>query len=113
MQNIANIIIASLSLVTATGIFIHDGRIDRAASTFRPISAKHSTDSGTAGASADAGLAGHPHTHPEKASRALKNFSYQSPSINPRENRSKKYMLQNAEPRGRHAFDNHYLPLVS
>ena len=113
MQKIINVIIATLSLVTATGVFIHDGRIDRAASTVRPISFKHSTDSGSSAGSTDAGLAGNPHTHPEKAARTLKGFAYQSPSIQPRESRSKKYMLQNAEPRGRHAFDNYYLPIVS
>lgn len=113
MQKIINVIIATLSLVTATGVFIHDGRIDRAASTVRPVSFKHSTDSGAAGAASDSGLAGNPHTHPEKVGRTLKGFAYQSPSINVRENRLKKYMLQNAEPRGRHAFDNCYLPLIS
>ena len=82
MQKIINIVIATLSLVTATGVFIHDGRIDRAASTARPISFKHSSDSGAN--SSDTGLAGNPHTHPEKAGRTLKGFAYQSPSINPR-----------------------------
>lgn len=112
MKKFTNIMIAALSLLTATGIFIHDGRIDRAA-TVRPISFKHASDSGAAGGAGDAGLTGNPHTHPEKAGRTLKGFAYQSPSINPRESRSKKYMLQNAEPRGRHAFDNYYLPIVS
>ncbi len=111
MQKIINIVIATLSLVTATGVFIHDGRIDRAASTVRPISFKHSSDSGAG--SSDAGLAGNPHTHPEKTGRTLKGFAYQSPSVPPREQRAKRYMMQNYEPRGRHAFDNYYLPIIS
>ncbi len=112
MQKLTNIIIATISLLTATGVFIHDGRIDRAAVSTRPISAKHSSDSGSTGSS-DSGLSGNPHTHPEKVGRTLKGFAYQSPSINPRENRLKRYLMQNYEPRGRHAFDNHYLPIIS
>lgn len=112
MKKITTIFIAAISLLTATGVFIHDGRIDRAASTFRPMSVKHASDSGSA-ANSDSGLSGNPHTHPEKAARTLKGFVYQSPTVAPRENRLKKYMLQNAEPRGRHAFDNYYLPIIS
>ncbi len=110
MQKLLNTFIVTLSLLTATGVFIHDGRIDRAASTTRPTSMKHASDSGAA--ASDSGLAGNPHTHPEKAGRTLKGFAYQSPSINPRESRLKRYLMQNYEPRGRHAFDNHYLPII-
>lgn len=112
MQKLTNTIIVLVSLLTATGVFIHDGRIDRAASTLRPVNVKHSSDSGVA-SSSDSGLAGNPHTHPEKAGRTLKGFAYQSPSINPRESRLKRYLMQNYEPRGRHAFDNYYLPIIS
>lgn len=112
MKKLTNIFIAAISLLTATGVFIHDGRIDRAALSTRPINAKHATDSGATGAS-DSGLSGNPHTHPEKAGRTLKGFAYQSPSINPRENRLKRYLMQNYEPRGRHAFDNYHLPVIS
>lgn len=107
MRKITNIILALLSLTTATGVFIHDGRIDRAASSVHPISVKHASDSG------DAGLAGTPHTHPERTARTLRGFAYQSPTVAPRESRFKRYMMQNAEPRGRHAFDNYYLPIIS
>ena len=109
MQRITTLIIATISLLTATGIFIHDGRIDRMVSVTRTsIHSKKAADVNLS----DLGLHGNPHTHPEKAGRTLKGFAYQSPSINPRENRMKRYMMQNYEPRGRHAFDNHYLPVL-
>lgn len=109
MQKFTNILIATVSLLTATGVFIHDGRIDRAASTTRSYTYRKAVDTG----GADLGLHGNPHTHPEKVGRTLKGFSYQSPSIPPREQRSKRYMMQNYEPRGRHAFDNYCLPVIS
>jgi hypothetical protein len=112
MKKITNIIIAAVSLLTATGVFIHDGRIDRATSSVRPTSAKHASDSGST-ANSDSGLSGNPHTHPEKAARTLKGFAYQAPTVPPRESRLKRYMLQNVEPKGRHAFDNYFLPIIS
>lgn len=109
MRKFINITLATLSLLTATGVFIHDGRIDRATSALRPYAMRKSVDSGTS----DLGLSGNPHIHPERMGRTLKGFAYQSPSVPPRESRSKRYMMQNYEPRGRHAFDNYCLPLVS
>lgn len=116
MQNIIHFFTFSISLATACGVFIHDGRIDRATnSTLRstvgsygPVQAHSKTQA------VDAGVNTVPHTHPEHGGRSLLNgFSYKNPSTTPREKTSKRYMLQNASPRGRHAFDNHHLPLLA
>ena len=116
MQQILHILTFSISLATASGVFIHDGRIDRAAnSTLRSSIGSHGpVQVQSNGQAVDAGVHTDPHTHPEHGGRSLLNgFSYKNPSTTPREKTSKKYMLQNASPRGRHAFDNHHLPLLA
>ena len=119
MQNIIHYFALSISLITACGVFVHDSRIDRATSpSVRTIAAGnmalHKTNSKIQ--TPDAGVSADAHTHPERTGRApLKGFSYKNPnpSIQPREQKSKKYMLQNQSPRGRHAFDNHHLPVLA
>ena len=116
MQNIIHFFTFSISLATACGVFIHDGGIDRATNnTLRASASNHSVVKSHSKAQAvDAGVTTDPHTHPEHAGRTLlKGFSYKNPSTTPREKTSKRYMLQNASPRGRHAFDNHHLPLLA
>lgn len=116
MQQIIQLFTFTISLATACGVFIHDGGIDRAANnsssssigSYGPVNAHSKAQAVDAGVSAD------PHTHPEHGGRTLLNgFSYKNPSTTPREKISKRYMLQNASPRGRHAFDNHHLPLLA
>jgi hypothetical protein len=108
MQKLFNTIAIILSLTTALGVFIHDGRIDKAAVSLR--ASKHAiTSLPVANSKNKSDL----HTHPERTSRALSNFAYASPSIHPREHRSKRHLLQAIEPHGRHAFDNYYLPVIS
>lgn len=116
MQKFLHYFALSISLFTACGVFIHDGRIDRAtSSTLRPASPVQSASNRISKFQhIDAGVNTDPHTHPEKVGKSLlKGFSYQNPSVPPREQKSKKYMLQNQAPRGRHAFDNYHLPVVA
>lgn len=107
MTNIINSLGILLSLVTATGVFVHDARIDKVTHVSSYALKR------TASAAADVSLAAEPHVHPESSQRTLKGFSYQSPSIQPRENKSKRYLMQNASPKGRHAFDNYNLPVIA
>lgn len=108
MTKIINTIGILLSLLTAAGIFLHDARIDKAAYVSREYAYKHKIAS-----VADLGILSDSHIHPERAIRTLNGLTYQSPSIHPREDKTKRYLLQNSEPRGRHAFDNYYLPIVA
>jgi len=107
MRTILNFFIILLSLCTATGVFIHDARIDRATSIVHDHVVRRAIQSGT-----DIGIASDVHTHPEKTGRTLNGFAYQSPSHPPREQKMKRYLQQKIEPRGRHAFDSYYLPIV-
>lgn len=108
MMKFINTIGIILSLLTAIGVFVHDTRIDKATYMSKEYSYKHGKTSTT-----DAGIMTDPHIHPERAQRTLNGLAYQSPSIHPREDKSKRYLMQNSEPRGRHAFDNYYLPIVA
>lgn len=111
MKQLLSIIGYSLTIITACGVFLHDGRLDRAFST----SASASIVGGLTTqrlAKSDATSAD-PHTHPERSQRTLNGFTYRSPSIPPREHKSKKYLLQKLSPRGHHAFDNYNLPIVA
>lgn len=112
MKQLFTIIGYALSLTTACGVFIHDARIDRAATT--SMEKTTATRLPRAVVKTDAGVSADLHTHPDRANRGLlKGFSYQSPSIPPREQKSKQYFLQKYAPRGHHAFDNYNLPIVS
>ena len=114
MQTILNSCAILLSLLTATGVFIHEAHVDRA--TYASIYARKQAVKTTPNAPAVADLVGigaDPHTHPEHNNRTLKGFSYKTPTIPPRESKMKRYLQQNIEPRGRHAFDNYSLPVVA
>lgn len=119
MQTVLHLFTIFISLSTATGIFIHDGRIDRVVGSgggqVQTVQSKRPAAKNTNGQSGDLGLHTDPHTHPQHASAGLKSFAHKNspnPSYPPRELKMKKYLQQNYEPRGRHAFDNHYLPIV-
>lgn len=115
MTRLINTFIAVISLLTATGVFIHDGRLDKAATT----SAGSAVVGGIvlqkmANGAPDLSQGTDPHTHPDRgAGGLLRGFAYQSPSMPPREQKTKRYMMQNFAPRGRHAFDNYNLPIVA
>lgn len=113
MQTVFTLFSTFLSLFTASGIFVHDVGIDRATVAFSTV--KAAAQRGGKVGSNDLGnlLSGpDPHTHPEHGSRTLRGFTYKTPTHPPREQRIKKHMMQNVEPRGRHAFDNYHLPFL-
>ena len=106
-----------ISLLTATGVFMHDMRIDKAIGV-----ALFSTGAAVAHASTQSITAkiadfthGDAHTHPDfKPVKSLMNgFTYQAPSIPPRERtHMNRYVAQKKEPL-RHAFDDVFMPLIS
>jgi hypothetical protein len=102
MQKIFQQLVVTLSLATATGIFIHDGRIDKAVE-YKPVPLEVTAQK----------IATQPHTHAEHHGKPIGHNGHRVPGRPPREHRMKRYMLQNYEPKGRHAFDNHFLPVVS
>ncbi len=115
IKTLAHHVITAISLVTACGVFVHDGRLDKAATT-----ALNQPFSGPVQISMNQRfkdfVAADAHTHPDhNAAKAglLNSFTYRSPSIPPRDQEQKKHLLQRAEPRGRHAFDNYFLPVIS
>ena len=118
LKSIANHFMTTISLITALGVFTHDGRVDKAATTalsssavkygspaVRPLQARMSDF-----ASSNA------HTHPDHnaANRALmSSFFYQSPSIAPRRRSHHKELKRMLENPPRHAFDNTNLPILA
>lgn len=100
-----------LSLSTATGVLVHDLKIDKAAMTV--LAAPLLT---TAVEASTKTMAVQPelHTHVERTtlSQALLNAQTNSPSLQPRANEDKKYSLPKNVVRGHHAFDNYSLPIV-
>ena len=115
LKTIANYFMTTISLITALGVFTHDGRVDKAATTAisgssiigylpaKSIAARVSDFTAT-----DA------HTHPDHnaANKSLiSSFFYQSPSVAPnRKSHRKELARVTAEPR--HAFDNANLPIL-
>lgn len=91
----------AISLLTVSGVFVHGVH----ASSFVPVNSAHA-------ASKSVSVDSDAHTHPTAVKSPINGFSYQDPGYPPRDNRQKKYMMQNYEPRGRHAFDNHHLPVI-
>lgn len=113
MNTVINTFAIIISLLTATGVFVHEAHVDRATATSVAARKAAHKVARTNPTPADANIGAEPHTHPEHGAKTLRGFSYKSPKVPPREQRAKKHLLQNHEPRGRHAFDNHYLPLVT
>ena len=111
MKNIIlHLLAVAVSLATASGVLIHDSRFDKA------LDGHLSWKIDNKPLKYDSGFHPKPHVHSELTNvgspRGNQNQNA-NPSYPPREQRLKKYVVQNIEPRGRHAFDNHHLPIVS
>jgi len=109
ISNIVNISVVVISLVTASGIFLHDTRVDRAATTAITLPAEIVADT----ASNDKLMNWDAHTHVERMtfSQTVRDLQSSNPRIQPR-NDDKKHVLQNRVARGHHPFDSYNLPLV-
>lgn len=116
-QIIFKYFIAAVSLMTAIGVFAHDGRIDKAAMTAIGASSLVAYAASTATVQAKFAdfIATDAHTHPDHnaADSLLRNaFKYQQPSISPRRNSHHK-QLKSLLDGGRHPFDNTNLPVLA
>lgn len=113
-QRILNSFIAIVSLFTATGVFMHDSRVDKAAMTALDAGKQANYKFVATSTKFKDFVATDAHTHPDHnaAKSLLNSFARQSPSTPPRDQEQKKHMMQRVEPRGRHAFDNYNLPVI-
>lgn len=98
----------ALSLSTATGVLLHDTKLDKAAA-LAPAMASN-LDS----ANRTTKLIGDPHTHAERGSlsQAVRDIRAQNPRVQPRTTEDKKHLMQKNAPRGYHSFDNYNTPLI-
>lgn len=98
----------ALSLSTATGVLLHDTKIDKAATLAPALSA--SLDP----ADRSVKLIGDAHTHTERGSlsQAVRDMKTQNPRVQPRTTEDKKHLMQKNAPRGYHSFDNYNTPLI-
>lgn len=101
-----------LSLSTATGVLVHDMRIDKvaAAALAAPVI--------VAGYQAHMQLVNfatdlHTHSEGNSLSQAVNDLRAQSPRVQPRSNDEKKYMTQKNFGFGHEPFDSYRLPLLS
>lgn len=104
-----NTFLVLTSLATATGIFLHDTRIDKATT----VAAMPITISAEVGAKMVHAAPNDFHTHVERASVGhAASLLHTSPSLMPRAQEDKKHLMQRYVGKGHHAFDNYNLPLV-
>lgn len=108
LANILNSVAIVMSLVTASGVFLHDTRIDKAATTAMTNPAIVLNDA----TSTDKLINWDAHASEERSSfsQAVRDLQSTTPRIQPRSD-SKKHLLQNRVMRGHHPFDNYNLPL--
>lgn len=116
-MNLATIVhyfMTSISIVTAFGVFTHDSRIDKAASTAADtLSARRAQVTRTTLKLTDIGSPDpHTHSHSSAGKALLSGFVYQSPSIAPRRKSHHRELFHQTE-RPHFAFDNSSLPLLA
>ena len=102
-----------ISLLTALGVFMHDGRVDRATLTAVNPRFDQAHLSATTYLRFKDFIDTDAHTHPDhNAGKSLfSGFQYQSPSIAPRRDSHHKQLKSFLEG-SRHAFDNTNLPVL-
>ncbi|HET6746677.1 MAG TPA: hypothetical protein VFH06_01050 [Candidatus Saccharimonadales bacterium] len=96
-----------LSIGTASGIFIHDTKLDKATATFLTAPTVQYDLSGKPVITNDT----HPHAERTSFSQAMRSYQTSTPGIQPR-SEDRRHLLQKYAPKGHHAFDNYNLPLV-
>lgn len=99
-----------LSLSTATGVFVHDTRIDKATLTVLSapsISAGYQSNTKLVNYATDS------HTHVERhsLSQSLHELRSDNPRVQPRTNNEKKYVAQKNVGFGHTPFDSYAFPL--
>lgn len=108
LNSFLNYFFVSMSLVTATGVLVHDTHAD--AALMLP-SVVHADSSGSK-LSVFSNANDHTHVERGSLSQAVHELKTPTPSVQPRSNEDKKHLLQKHAARGHHAFDNYNLPIV-
>ncbi|HET8884036.1 MAG TPA: hypothetical protein VFM68_01040, partial [Candidatus Saccharimonadales bacterium] len=99
-----------LSLSTATGVFVHDTRIDRATLTALAVPsviASYQASSKLVNFAPDL----HPHSESHGFTKAINNLKGNTPKITPRSPGEKKYVSQKNMGLGHNPFDSYALPI--
>jgi len=104
-----NPLLLLFSLATVTGLFLHDTRVDKAATVALAAVSPVGSETGIKPM-----LAIDFHTHIERSGVAhTMNILHSSaPGMQPRAHEDKRHLLQRNVPKGHHPFDNYYLPIV-
>jgi hypothetical protein len=99
-----------LSLSTATGVFVHDTRVDKAALSV--ISAP-STSAGYQSSTKLVNYATDSHTHVERhsLSQSLHELRSENPRVQPRTSNEKKYLTNKSNGFGRSPLESYAFPL--
>jgi hypothetical protein len=100
-----------ISLSTASGILLHDTRLDSAQAmsvSLPAVMANYEVGIKFNNFGTDS------HIHNEESSTAqvISELKTPSPRLQPRSNEDRKYLLQKYAARGYHSFDNYNLPLA-
>lgn len=116
LRTFASTLMNIVSLLTACGVFMHDGRVDRATVTalHRPFEAVQVQSPLEMTQRVKAFVETDAHTHPDhNAARSslMNSFTYQSPSVPPRKE-DRHRLSYETDCSGRHAFDNVNLPII-
>lgn len=107
LQVLLNPLSMLISVMTMTGVTVHDTNVDKAVTTAIYQAQVSSSNDGPTKIGND------PHTHSERGSlsQAVRDLKTSHPRIQPR-NDEKKHLLQKHAVRGHHPFDNYTLPIV-
>lgn len=112
-QKFTTYLMTLLCLSTATGLLTHETGIDK----IPKIKSTSVRDLVIAEIIPETMRSGHAHAEHNPLGSLINSFGnqgqHQNPATPPREQLARKHMLQRYEPRGRHAFDNHCLPVIS
>jgi hypothetical protein len=105
-------ILVLISLSTATGVLVHDTRIDKMAVTAlsTPVAAPNYESINNKAINFSTDL--HTHTERHSLSQIVNDLKTPNPRLQPRGTEDKKHLTQRYVPKGQHIFDNYNLPLV-
>lgn len=108
LTKLFNSLIVLMTISTATGVLVHDAKIDKMASAIMTPPAVSEGNVKTINFATDF----HTHTERHSLGHAIRDLRTPSPSMQPNARHDKKHLMQKFASRGHHAFDNYNLPLV-
>ena len=109
LSTFLNSFLVLFTLSTASGLLLHDTRLDKVTSVAMAAPVLSGYETG-AKFLQNADL----HTHVERGgfSQTMNALHSSVPGLQPRAHEDKKHLLQRHTPKGHHPFDNYNLPLV-